>query len=272
MGAIAITGIIFTQLDKILLSTLLSLQEFGGYALASALVGGLYLVVSPVFNIIYPKFSSLLIRGETEKIVELYCLGTRALTSILFPLAMMLVFFGNDVIFFWTNNEKTGLTISPVVALLAAGSALHGVMYFPYALQLAFGKPKIPLLINVTLMFLYLPLVIYFVNSKGTIGGGMAWLVLEIAYFLLGSWVTNRFVLAKIGWSWGYEEVIKPFLISILVIAAGKQLIDVFEIPLHVRLLCEIGLISLLSLILILSSSKLRYLILPFIKKKINFL
>ena len=272
MSAIAITGVIFTQLDKILLSTLLSLEEFGGYVLASTLVGGLYLVVSPVFNIIFPKFSSLLISGKTEKIVELYCLGTRTLTSILFPLSMILVFFGNDVIFFWTNNEKIALTISPVVALLAVGSALHGVMYFPYALQLAYGKQKIPLLINAALMLFYLPLVIYFVNNKGILGGGIAWLVLEVAYFFLGSWVTNRFVMDKIGWSWGYEEVAKPLLMSIVIIAAGKELIDWIAVSLYVRLLCELGLISFLSFILLFSSSKLRNLILPFIKKKLHYI
>lgn len=57
MGGIGLTSLVFTQLDKVMLSKILGLKEFGNYMLATVVVSGLSMLISPVFNVIYPRFT-----------------------------------------------------------------------------------------------------------------------------------------------------------------------------------------------------------------------
>src|SRR5437763_1035467 len=68
MSVIALSSLVFTQLDKVLLSKILGLEEFGRYMLATVVVSALYVLVAPAFNAIYPRFSALVASGTTEKL------------------------------------------------------------------------------------------------------------------------------------------------------------------------------------------------------------
>ncbi|MDP1620620.1 MAG: oligosaccharide flippase family protein, partial [bacterium] len=58
MSGVAVSGIILMQLDKVLLSRILSLEDFGRYALAGVVSSGLYVLLTPTFNVIYPRLSA----------------------------------------------------------------------------------------------------------------------------------------------------------------------------------------------------------------------
>jgi len=75
MGGIALSGLVLSQADKIILSKMVDLPSFGHYMLATTVAGSLYILVTPLFNVLYPRFSALVATGETEKLAELYQLG-----------------------------------------------------------------------------------------------------------------------------------------------------------------------------------------------------
>lgn len=217
MSGIGLTALVFTQLDKVILSKMLGLEEFGHYMLATVVVSGLYVLVSPVFNVVYPRMTALVATGDTEKLIGLYRLGTRMLATVLFPIAMVLAVFAEDLVLVWTGNPGIASSAAPVIALLAIGSALHGVMYFPYALQLAYGMTRLPLTINTILMIVLVPLIIIFALKYGAMGGAMAWLVLHVLYVLLGTWLTHRHLLKGVGARWLLQDVGIPLMLSLLV-------------------------------------------------------
>jgi O-antigen/teichoic acid export membrane protein len=167
MSAIALTGIVFTQLDKALLSKILGLEGFGHYMLATVVASALYTMVTPLFNVMYPRFSALVVSGDTEKLTELYRLATRFLASLLFPAAMLLALFAEDLVLVWTGNAALASRVAPVIAFLSLGSALHGVMFLPYALQLAYGMTRLILRNNVILVVVLIPLIIFCSVSYG---------------------------------------------------------------------------------------------------------
>jgi O-antigen/teichoic acid export membrane protein len=214
MGGIAVVGLAFSQLDKVLLSRMLGLEDFGRYMVASTLAGGLYVLVSPIFNGVYPRFSNLVARGDEAGLAALYRTATRLLGAGVFPAAMLLVVFGEDLVRIWTRDAALARAVSPVLALLASGTALHGVMHLPYALQLAFGRTRLALRIAVALLALMLPLLLALVPRYGAIGGGMAWLAVHAANVGLGTSLTHRDLLRGTGWAWLLEEVGIPLAIS----------------------------------------------------------
>lgn len=268
MSGISLTALVFTQLDKVLLSKILGLEDFGHYMLATVVVSGLYVFVNPVFNVIYPRFSALVMTSDEIALTALYHSGTYMLATILFPIAMVLVVFAQDLMFAWTGNMNTATHVAPIISLLAIGSAMHGVMYIPYALQLAYGKTNLPLAINGILMIVLIPLSIFLTLKYGVLGGAMAWLVLHILYIFLGSWLTHC-ALLKGGLSkWLLFNLGIPFIFSVLGGVIGDNYIQNSGYSISVRLIYG-GMLAFLTAILsALMSPQIRIIILTRIQKK----
>lgn len=222
IGGVALTALILTQVDKVILSRLLTLSSFGEYTLATVATSAVYLIVNPVFNIIYPRFTALVAAGAHSQLAQLYRAGTRTLAVALFPLCMTLAIFANDILFVWTGNQQLAESVAPVLTLLVAGAALHSVMYFPYALQLAYGSTRLPLTISGILLIVSAPLTAALAWRYGTKGGATANVLLYVLYLFLGAWMTHRKLLPSVGWSWLLRDVCLPFCISLSFGVIGK--------------------------------------------------
>lgn len=269
MSGIGLMSVVFTQLDKVILSKMLGLEEFGHYMLATVVVSGLYVLINPVFNVIYPRMSALVVGNDKEKLTELYRLGTRMLAAVLFPIAMLLVVFSKDLVFVWTDNLSIASSVAPVIALMAIGSALHGVMYFPYALQLAYGMTSLSLTINAILMILLVPLIVFFALTYGALGGAMAWLALHLFYLLLGTWLTHRSLLKGLGAGWLLQDVGIPLILSILLgLMAHYSSVQNTEYSILLKLIIGATLALLSSVLSISSSSQLRTVMLDSLRDK----
>lgn len=221
MSLIAVSSVIFTQVDKTLLSTMLTLESFGRYTLAGLLAGGLYVLVTPMFNAMFPRFSALVAAGDEKALARLYSLGTRLLASLVFPTAMVLAFFAQPLLALWTGNPALASATAPVLTLLIAGTALHAVMYFPYALQLAYGLPRLTMTINVVMIVLLVPLMAGLTLAFGEIGAAGAWLSLHVFYLLFGTWMTHRRLLPGRGGRWLLHDVGVPLAASLVVAVAA---------------------------------------------------
>lgn len=218
MSGIALTGTILTQLDKVILSKTLGLDEFGHYMLATVVVSGLSVIVVPVFNVLYPRMTALVASGEIEALTDLYRASTRAVAAVLFPIAMLLTVFGRDLVQVWTGSAAIASNVAPVISLLVIGSALNGVMYVPYALQLAYGMTWIPLAVNLILMCFLVPLIVFFARAYGAVGGALAWFIMEMAYILFGPWLTHRYLLKGIWPAFFWRDAGVPLVVAL---AAG---------------------------------------------------
>jgi O-antigen/teichoic acid export membrane protein len=226
IGFIALSALLLTQVDKIVLSRVVSLSDFGRYSLATLVASALYLFITPTFNVIYPRFVALIAEDNEVGLIDLYRRGMRLFSMALFPIAMLVALFAEDFVALWTGDARLAVSIAPVIAMLAVGSALHGVMYFPYALQLAHGMIRLPLTISVSLVAIAAPLMAALAWRYGIKGGAAAWLLLHVLYVLLGTWLTHRVLLKRAGIAWFCQDVATPLVVSLAVGAIGNWILD----------------------------------------------
>ena len=265
MSGIGLTALVFTQIDKLILSKLLSLDEFGHYMLATAVVTGIYVLITPMFNVIYPRFSELVVINDIEKLTNLYRLGTRMLVTLLFPLAMMIAVCAQDLVIVWTANPSVASSVAPIITLMVIGSALNGVMYFPYALQLAYGMTWIPLYINIALMCFMAPLIIFLATKYGPYGGALAWLISEIFYLFIGTWITHRYMLKGLTLIWLFQDVGIPLLLSVSIGFLGHYIIQITDLSIYIKLLLGFTLALSNSFLIFWASPKLKVVVWNFI-------
>lgn len=217
MSGVAVTGIILMQIDKVLLSRILSLKAFGAYALATALSAGLYVLLTPTFNVVYPRLSAMVATEETDQLIAYYRIGTRFLLSVLFPLAIFISIYSKEIVYLWTRDASIASNAAPILSIFIVGSAFNGVMHFPYALQLAYGKTRLPLKINLILLSVTIPTTVVLANRFGAMGGAASWATVNAVYFAVGTWLTHKSLLKGLASKWITMDVGIPLLISILI-------------------------------------------------------
>ena len=225
MTGVAITAVLLMQLDKLILSKLLPMEDFGRYVLASLLASGLYVVLTPTFNTIYPRFSALVASNDQQQLRSSYRTGTRLLCCVLFPIAVSGALFSREVLVLWTGDAHLAGQVAPVLSVMLLGTALNGAMHFPYALQLAMGVSWLPLVTNIVLLAFFVPAVVFLTSEIGLIGGAAAWLAMNAAYLLVGSLVTHRLLMPGIALSWLALDVSLPFVLSLVVLEPASRVI-----------------------------------------------
>ncbi len=255
MSGLSVLGLLLNQLDKIILSKIISLEAFAHYMLATVIVSGLFVVIAPTFNIIYPRFTELVVTGNIEKLIYWYRMGTRLLATILFSAAMFLAIFSENIVHLWTGNTYLAEQVAPIISLLVVGTAIQGVMYFPYTLQLAYGMTRLPLIICLIMVIVMIPLIVFLAWTYQALGGAMTWLAINSMYLLLGTWLTHRHLLKGIGVKWLTQDVGVPLILSILAGLVGHYGIQELNILVYLKIISG-GVLALFaaSLSLLLSS------------------
>lgn len=236
MMALTFAGLVFSQLDKVLLSKLLSLAAFGQYTLAGVVASALGILITPFYNAIYPRFSAYVARGQQTQLLELYNVSGRLLATVLFPVAMVIAVDGDDLIRLWIGNPQLAEKVAPLAALLAIGSAVHGTMYIPHALLLSQGKTFIPLTINLVLLVIMVPVTVCFALAYGALGGAIAWVILHALYVLLGTWLMQRYIGNSTGVPWLLHEIGVPFLICGVIGLLARYIIQTIDMPVYAKL------------------------------------
>lgn len=251
MTLVAITSTILMQVDKVVLSKALSLDHFGIYTLTSTLAAGLYVFISPVFSVVYPRFSGLVAQGDEAAVRDLFHLATQFLAVLLSPVALVFAFFSYDVMYLWTGNAAISSEARWPVALLIAGNTVNGFMNVPYAVQLAFGWPRLMLMASIAAVLLLTPAAYFLALRFGPVGGAAAWLGVNVIVLLATQWAMHRRLLRGEARRW-WGNVIRALLAALAVVALCRMMLGAGHEESRLRVAVELavvwGLATLLTI------------------------
>ncbi|MBF0543680.1 MAG: oligosaccharide flippase family protein [Candidatus Riflebacteria bacterium] len=224
MSGISIFTIILTQLDKILLSKMLSLEMFGYYMLANVVAMSPTRFFSPVFYSIYPRFTQLSSTGNQSELILLYHKICQFMAVLILPGTIVLALFPFEILLLWTQNSVMAENSYRLVRILVCGTAINGLLNPPYVLQLAFGWTRLSFYKNAIALILFVPCIIYLTRCYGSVGAACVWLALNLGYFLLEIPIMHRRLLPSEKWRWYLHDVSIPLFVSGLVAGAGRVL------------------------------------------------
>ena len=212
-------AILLTQVDKVLLSKLVSLEAFGYYTLAGTVATSINLLIAPVTQAFYPRFTELVAKGDAQELVQIYHRSAQLVTVLAAPAALMLIFFGENLLTLWTGNAILAHDVAPLLALLAAGTLLNGLMHIPYMLQLAHGWSGFAARVNLVAVAILVPAIFWVTPRYGAIGAAWVWVLLNAGYVLIGIHFMYRRLLPGEKWKWYGRDISLPILAAAL--AAG---------------------------------------------------
>jgi O-antigen/teichoic acid export membrane protein len=182
LTVITILSTVLKQLDKLLLSRLVPLDQLGYYVAAASLSSGLLLFATPISTALFPRFSALLANGQHADARAAYERSIRLVAALAAPVAAALALFAPHILQLWTRSAPLAAAAGPVLTVLACAMFLNALMQVPYALQIAAGRPVIALWTNGLGVLLLAPLTTILIIRHGIAGAGIAWLIFNVIY------------------------------------------------------------------------------------------
>ena len=224
MTGISLLVTILTQVDKVLLSKLLPLAEFGYYTFAATAAAIVYKLIAPIFTAYYPLFTELASKDDQPSLARAYHQGCQLMAVAILPATLVLSFFSKQILELWTNNPDIVAHSSLLISLLVIGNALNGLMNLPYALQLAHGWTKLAFYQNIIAVIVLVPAIYFSTLRWGAVGAAGVWIILNSGYLLISVQVMHRRLLTVEKSRWYVDDVGKILLSVLVVTGIGRVL------------------------------------------------
>lgn len=221
----AALGLILHQLDKVVLSKLLTLELLGYYMLASMVANALGLLSSPFFTGIFPRLAAYVGTGDHAKVRELYHQGSQFVAATVIPAAVVVGLFSYELLLLWTYNPSTARMTAPIATLLVAGTALNSLVGLAYELQVAHGWTRLGVYKNALAAVALVPLLLFLTGRYGPTGAATVWVLLNTGYLLVELPIMHRRLLRGELWSWYDHVILRPTIVALTIALAVRMVL-----------------------------------------------
>lgn len=223
---IAVLSLLLTQADKLILSRLLPLADFGEYSLAIMVASVVHVLVVPITQAWYPRFCQLYEYRDREALAKAYHLATQMLVAIVGSGAIVLIVFSETVLRIWTQNPILSQKIALLVSLLTLGNLLNALTSIPHQIQLAHGWPNLAVRINVVLILFLIPALLFVVPSFGVLGAAVIWIAANAAYLCVGVALMFSRILKDEKFEWYVRDILLPLVSGFVTAFSVKWLLS----------------------------------------------
>jgi O-antigen/teichoic acid export membrane protein len=242
--------VLVTQTDKLVLSKLLPLAEYGYFTLAVLVASGVMIISGPVSGAIMPRMAKLEAESNHAGLIRIYRQSTQLVAVITGTACVTVTFCAEPLLWAWTGDKALAHQAAPILKLYAIGNGILAISAFPYYLQYAKGNLRLHLIGNLGFVIFLIPSIIWAATHYGGLGAGYVWLMMNVIYFV--AWVPlihNRFE-PGLNMTWLWRDVLA---ICTIVASLGYGLFVVM--PLTANRWWQIIEILLMGVILILAGA-----------------
>lgn len=209
---IGFLNFLLTQIDKILLSRFLTLENFGLYSLASVVASALLLLVTPVELAFYPKLNSLVIRKYIDELKSLYHMASQFVSVLIGTAALTMILFGDLILKLWIHDSIIAEKISILVMLLSLGALLNSLVCLPYRLQLSHSWTNFMIGSKLIALIILIPTFLIVIPIYGVLGAAVLGVIFNFINLLITIEFTHKRILPDEKWSWYFNDVLLPIL------------------------------------------------------------
>ncbi len=217
MMGITLLSLLLMQVDKILLSKLLTLSEYGYYTLATVVSSSLYMLTGPITQAWFPRLSELHANNRQTELIEKYHQGAQLVSVFMGSAAIIMIVFAKTVLQLWTHNADLANRSATLLGLMALGNLLNGLMWIPYQTQLAHGWTSLTTRINIISVSIIVPAILWATPRYGAEGAAWVWISLNTGYVLIGIHFMYRKIMTGEKWNWYRQDIFQPLGVAAMV-------------------------------------------------------
>lgn len=206
--------VLVTQTDKLVLSKILPLAEYGYFTLAVLVAGGVIVLVNPISGAITPRMVKLEAEGDHAGLIRIYRQATQFVAVIAGAAAITMAFSAEPLLWAWTGDKNLAHQTAPILALYSLGNGILAVSAFPYMLQYTKGDLRLHLVGNAVFVVLLMPAIIWAASQYGALGAGYVWLVMNLLSFVAWLPLVHRKFAPGLNLKWYVQDVLVIYLVA----------------------------------------------------------
>ncbi|MBK8536263.1 MAG: polysaccharide biosynthesis protein [Candidatus Competibacteraceae bacterium] len=225
MAFMAGMWVFLTQIDKLILSRILSLEAFGYFSLAIAVAGGVLILTPPLNQVLQPRMIILAVQGRSDELQTLYHTATQSAAVALLVLGGGFALFAEPLLWVWTGNRMAATEVAPILFWYGLTNALIGLLVLPFMLQFAHGYLRLHVLGNLLLALTLLPCLIFASLQLGAIGAGRVLFIANLLFLLFWVPIVHRRLMPEVIWQWPLQDIFPIALTCFLVLWSASLIL-----------------------------------------------
>ncbi len=249
MALISLFSALLSQLDKVVVSSLLPLEVFSYYSMAALLATIPLIISTPIAGAVYPKLVQSVSKKSKE--VELqYLYAAKYIAVLVFPICTTILLNSEFILYLWTQNESVMLQGSGPLSVLIVANTILSIMSMPYFISLSYGDTAIPIKTNLVAIIVSMPAFYYLGSNYGAIGISFGWLIINLIFILIYTVMirSNNYLSKACIWEWVVNVNLKSLVVSLLFAKLMKELLALMDnITLQVMVILVLSLINVFS-------------------------
>jgi len=213
VALISIIAAIISQVDKFVLSGLVSLEDFGYYTLAFTIASIPMKFVASISGAVYPRLIQEYAKRNEEGLIKIYHKASQLISLVIVPVSLCLFFYTQQILNIWFDQPLLTQKIEWLVKIFVLGFMLNGMMTMPYYLQLVYQWTSLSIIKNVIAIILLVPVLFLLIESYGIYGASWIWLILNFTYLLVEIPILHSRILPGIQKTWYLHAILIPIVL-----------------------------------------------------------
>lgn len=257
-GVNSILWVVISQSDKLLLSSILPLNEYALYSVAVMLASVVYMIATPISNVLLPRLTALYTTNRIKDLEYIYGFFSQFITMLAAVFSFTVIWNAHEIIEIWSRGQIETHKIENILILYLLGNVFLVINGFAYYIQYAYGDIKRHFIGCIILFLLMTPLMYIFSKNYGGIGAGSVWFFVHFSWFFTWTFFINKKFNSK------YKEWMKNLIFILIITSLGawglneifnlvwvfkeNLFIDILKIIVYGLIMMVIGLFSSVDL------------------------
>lgn len=241
-------GLLFTQTDKLLVTKMESLENFGYYMLSFTIAGIIPMLSYPISSSIGPKLNIAVAEKNNSEELNLFNIGNQITCIVVTPIFTACLFFSYQILFVWTNNQLLSNSSGELLSMIVVGAYCNALLLIPFTLQQAHGWTTLSISTNFIGVLCITLTTLIGLKIDGVFGAAMAWAFSNIIVFTLATIKMHQKLLKSELKKFILNILIKPLSIGIAIAIPTHIFLQQLEKTRLTSFICVLGYISLTAI------------------------
>lgn len=216
VALLSLLGVAMTQLDKLALSSMLALRDYGDVTVAATLASGLLMVGVMFSGAILPRLTATYCQHDLAGHFRLYRNMTQWLTVLAGSTALVIIFAAKPLLFSWIGEAELSQLMLDLLPWYCLGSFLMLLNGQVYYLQYARGELKLHLRAQLIMVLVWILALYLTLSQAGAQAAAIAWCVIQLLLFLVYTPLVHRCYQPGLHQSWLWRDIVVILLPALL--------------------------------------------------------
>jgi O-antigen/teichoic acid export membrane protein len=213
-SVLGILVFVMTDVDKLIISKLLTLNAYGLYSLIFVVVTSFQLISTTLKNAFFPDIAKDVLAHRPFSKFSRFNFYTKFFNFIFIPISVYLYVFASDILLLWTGDSILSQSLQVAFRWLMLGSMFNGIMYTANNYLLAMERFTFLVKTYALSTLFFLPAVYFLTKNYGLEGACFSWFLLNGILFVLILFAMQLKYAQRLDTAWLFL-LIKPLVLSL---------------------------------------------------------